>query len=606
MKSYLTLFIITLINLSLYAQQDNSIVAQIGKDKITARDFKLRFELSPYIPDDKYMYKDSVKYDFLYSWVAEKLWANEAERFGIDKTEKFNFYFKPIEELFVRDALFKKEVEDKVKLSADDINSGITKSQSKLSTQAIYTNDSTAIWDFYSQLKSSNNFDSLLSFNHQLSTKDIEVSLGSLMDEEIEDSLYSLGISQNTQPIHSEIGWVIFLLKNKIFSPVDLSDKKFINDMKKTIRNRRIQIRYKEYLNEILAGTKIDLNPESFKLIFDLIWNKIKNNAPQVDSVNYFEVRESDFESIINNTAKNDLSKTLFSLHDKNVDIESFLGQFAFDGFNVEQLDSLAVLNKLSYRAKHFVENQLITEEGYKQKLNLNPEVRNELAKWKENYLAQSYYNMVLDSINIKDSDVHEFYLNEFVNASNIKLVNVRLVSLKNLDEVSNVLDSLKNGKDFGDVIRKFGSTDSLVNGNGETGLRPVLMLGYIGKLALDLKLNEVYGPVQRNNAYTIMQVIERKDTNDSLKFAFEEVKNKLKDELRIKKLKERLKGTTASLSEKYDVKIFNNVLDQVQTSSIPMFVHRLMGFGGRIAGVPVLTPFSGWIQNSEKKKIFP
>jgi hypothetical protein len=36
------------------------------------------------------------------------------------------------------------------------------------------------------------------------------------------------------------------------------------------------------------------------------------------------------------------------------------------------------------------------------------------------------------------------------------------------------------------------------------------------------------------------------------------------------------------------------------------MFLHRYMGFGGRIAGVPILTPFSEWMDETVRKKLLP
>ena len=53
-------------------------------------------------------------------------------------------------------------------------------------------------------------------------------------------------------------------------------------------------------------------------------------------------------------------------------------------------------------------------------------------------------------------------------------------------------------------------------------------------------------------------------------------------------------------------IKIFTDVIDKVQTTQIPMFVNRLMGFGGRIAGMPLVTPFSDWINNNIKQKLLP
>ena len=260
---------------------------------------------------------------------------------------------------------------------------------------------------------------------------------------------------------------------------------------------------------------------------------------------------------------------------------------------------------KLNQKVKRFVEEQLITEEAYNRGLQLTPQVRNDLRIWKENYLAQLYFNNNLDSIKIKDNEVYNYYINELVNASNIRLINIRLVSINDLDEVSNIFDLLKKGKDFGDIVKSYGKTDTLVNEDGETGLKPVLLLGYVGSVASDLNLNEVYGPIKRNNAYTILQVIERQESNDSLKLSFESIKEQLRNDLRFKGLNERLKKITSELAQQNNVKIYNDVVDKIQTSQIPMFVHRLMGFGGRIAGVPLTTPFSGWINEEVKQKLF-
>ena len=165
-KSVSFLLICFLNNLNIYAQDDESIVAKIGNDNISVKDFKLRIELSPYIPANSKIDRHSAnefKSDFLYSLIAEKLWAKEAERIGLLTSEIFDFHFKPLEDLFVRDALFKREVEDKVKLSAEDVNSAIRRSQFKFQVQIISSADSIQIFTFFNELKETSNFDSLFS-----------------------------------------------------------------------------------------------------------------------------------------------------------------------------------------------------------------------------------------------------------------------------------------------------------------------------------------------------------------------------------------------------------------------------------------------------------
>lgn len=605
-KIYFVLIVHTLISTILIAQSDESVVARIGTDVITAKEFQLRYELSPYIPSNKELDYDSIKYDFLFSLIAEKLWANDAELQGIPNSERFKYLFQPLQDMFARDALFKVEVDNKVLLSADDINNGIRKSHDKLEAQIITTTDSAVIFSLYNQLGPDINFDSVFSKISNLTSNDFEISLGSLKDEEIEDSLYSLGVNCFTSPIKSEVGWVIFRIKNKIFTPFDLSNQKSVDNMKRIIRNRRIEKRYNEYLKGLLSGTTINIDKESFVLTYSNIWNILKNKTIINDSSKYFELSESDFNNIRSSLGAENLKKQLFTISNKASSINDFLSNLAFNGFSVTQLDSILVLQKVTQRVKRFVENQMITEEAYRLGLQLTPQVQNDIKLWQENYLAQLFYNQNLDSIKITDRDVYNYYLDQFVNSSNIRLINLRLISTKDLDEVSRIFELLKQGIDFGEIIKGYGRTDSLVNNMGETGLKPVLLLGYVGNVASNLKLNEVYGPIKRNDAYTILQVIGRQDSNDSLKLSFAKIKDQLKNDLRFKALNERLKKITSVLADKNNVKIFSNVVNKIQTSQIPMFVHRLMGFGGRIAGVPLTTPFSEWINNDVKLKLLP
>ena len=217
---YVLFFVLFLNCPAIYTQSSNNVVAEVGNEKITAMDFKIRFELSPYIPNNRNIDSDSIKYDFIYSLISEELWYKEAEKLGLSNTVDFDFYFNPLEDLFVRDALFKLEVKDKVTLSANDINNGIMKLQTKLKTQILSSPDSIEIFNTYKYLTTLMNFDSLNLNSNKLESTETDITLGKLRDEEIEDSLYSMKVNEFTTPIKSEVGWVIFRIMDQTFIPV--------------------------------------------------------------------------------------------------------------------------------------------------------------------------------------------------------------------------------------------------------------------------------------------------------------------------------------------------------------------------------------------------
>ncbi len=72
----LLLMIISVANLS----AQNSIIAEAGKEKISEKEFIYRFEFTPKTNFNEP--KDSAKINFLFSLIAEKLWAQEGEKLG--------------------------------------------------------------------------------------------------------------------------------------------------------------------------------------------------------------------------------------------------------------------------------------------------------------------------------------------------------------------------------------------------------------------------------------------------------------------------------------------------------------------------------------------
>ena len=128
---------------------DQKIITKIGSEIITVSEFIERYELNPQTNAGIVGAEASIKPEILYSIIAEKLWAMDAEKMGIVKTRQFDFYFKPIEDLFVRDALFRQEIENKITVSKSELEKGINKSQFTQVIRFISSQDSVSIFEFH-------------------------------------------------------------------------------------------------------------------------------------------------------------------------------------------------------------------------------------------------------------------------------------------------------------------------------------------------------------------------------------------------------------------------------------------------------------------------
>jgi hypothetical protein len=183
----------------------------------------------------------------------------------------------------------------------------------------------------------------------------------------------------------------------------------------------------------------------------------------------------------------------------------------------------------------------------------------------------------------------------------------MKVLNLNQLEEVENVLKSISSGKSFDEIVANYGKTDSLVNENGETELLPHIYFGDLGIVASKLNLNEVYGPIPRGDKYTLIMLKEKKEISDTTQIDFNSSKDYIKNYLFLKKFNSTIANQTIQLASKYGVKIYDDALSQIKTTGIPMFVHRLLGFGGRIAGVPLLDNWFYLIDINEfKSRLLP
>lgn len=613
MKSKISLIILIVIafNPLLFSQNADKILAEVGNQKITAKEFKLRYELSPFVSHRSKWNQDTIKTDFLFSMIAERLWYLDALEKGLENSEDFKFYFKPLQDIFLRDYLFKQEVEEKIKLSPNDITNAINNAQFKMKARIINTSDSIKIFEIYKLLSKNISLDSILKLPEFifLSSGEFEISLGSLKDEEVENYLFTLNPGEFSTPIRSEIGWVIFYITDKLFTPVDITNQKVVEDIKRTLKSRRVMIKAQEYLQNLMGNQTYNIDDTVFNQIFESIYKRIlkqTENNPDTIRASYV-LNDNDYRIIKSELGEPILQKSLFEIEGQKITVWDFLANLAFEEHRFQSKDKKQIYSQLLKFVKNFVAQQRLVIEAKRKNIDKNKNLLNELENWKINFLATQLRLGLLDSARVSDEEIVDYFKNEFRKDKNNTLMKLKILNLDNLEQVENVLNQISAGKSFDEILKSYGRTDTLVNDNGETELLPKFYFGSLGEIASKLSIREVYGPISRNGKYSLIEVVEKKEIQDTLEVDFESSKNYIKNYLFLKKFNEATSRQTLRLAEKYGVRVYEDVLKEIKTTSVPMFVHRLIGFGGRIAGVPLLDNWFQFIDIQEfKSKVLP
>ena len=584
------------------AQVNSKVVAKIGDKEITDSEFRARFELMPHITERQHD-EDSIKLDFLYSLVAEKLWALEAENLGYASSEVIKQSIADIEKMYVRDALFKKEVESKTSFTEKDAIRGMKKALTLLELDVFSSEDSTAINSIYQSLKSGAGFDSLKNIHNNFSSKDpLYISFGDLSDEMIEDSLYSLKAGQYTSPLKNNSGWFIFRL-NKIIPPKITAEEnqKYNTFVRTRTKERRAMKEVNEYLNKILSEKIVDIDKEIFRSLSDkvveIITTKTKKDTSGLFALNEFDVRD-----ILVSLPEQTINSPFIKFENDPMSLREYLYSLNLSGFIVNSKSPSVVENKLAASVKSFTEKELITREGYKQGLNNLPEVKKDIQLWKENYLAQILRNNFTDSTKVSEDEVYQRYLKTIKDSSSVTQVNIAEVLTDKLEIVEQVLNEIETGADFKQLAVIYTNRKWVKERGGDFGLFPVTMFGEIGKVAGTLNVGDVYGPLNTPEGYSVLKVLEKIESKSSFTKSFEEAKDQIRNDLFVEKLESKYNDFTKELARKYKVQMNESALAKLKLTNVQMFTYRYMGFGGKITAVPYTKPWYDWYHEMKQE----
>jgi parvulin-like peptidyl-prolyl isomerase len=577
--------------INLYSQT-NEVVAEIGDTKITAREFKLRYELMPKLSEFGFN-ADTLKNEFIHSLIAEKLWAKEAESEGYSNDGYFLATFGQLEKLFLKDALFKQEVESKIIIADEELERGMVRSRYTLNVQIWSGPDSADTYRIHELIGKGLSFDSI-------GIPEIDITYGSMDEDRIEDLLYSLKPGEYSDPVKVKNGWFIFHIKNRIFSTRD-DYETLLSRVNSHLKERKARETGRKFLSGFLKDVKADADTNMFKLLADKITDELRSKTPDEleKKENTLFLSEVSVKKIMESYSSAELDKSFININNKSLPLYEFLSFLKSDILAVRSADKNIVMLRLKYKIDYFIEQELLSEEARRRNLHLSNSYQDEIRLWKENYLAQMLRTKFMSGLSANDEEVYEFYLELSNRIDTVNQLNILEILSNDLDVVENVLNELGNGRDFRELAGLYTEREWTKSKGGEFGLFPINLFREISEIAVNMNVGEVYGPLKLPEGFSIFKLIEKKDAVKSYSADYETVKEQLRNDLLVKKYQDLIEDETFRLAEKYQVRINRDLLGRIKVLDVEMFTYRYIGFGGKIAAVPYTTPWHNW-----KKKI--
>lgn len=598
-KSTLNILILGLFPVLIIYPQENNILAGIGDKVITEQEFKVRYELTPQLFRENKKIVKELKFEFLYSLIAEKLFSKYGDEIRLDTSAAVKESLEYFEEMFVRDALYKKVIRGKAKSKADSLLTFYLANANNVQMIYIYSEDLKEINNIYNLIKLGVSFDSLFAELKTDKNDTLVVSVGEL-NKSVEDQLFPLPDGSVSNPIRMQDGWYIFKILRR-YNPVLYKSKGWENDYKNSERiaiERAESELYNIYIKDFLSDKKMSINSKLLRIVASEIYSVLNNRYSEEKSSPPYSLSIFDIPDIKKKLGSETLNLTIVDLVTKKYSVDNFISFLKFDILSVDKIINSYIFNALSNKLRKFAEYKMLADEGFRLGLQNSDDVKKQIQMWKDNYYMQLITSSFIDSADVTDQELQSYLQSSSKNIKT-KKVNIIQIFSENLETIEKILTEIESGKDFREIAEYYSSLYPVTQDKIESGYFSVNENGEIGRIADKMKLNEIYGPVPVDNRFLIFKLIDIKE--DSVKISLN-ANEELRRELGYKKQHKSFNNFISNLAVKYNLKIFPDVLNNIQVLSLQSIAYNYLGFGGRILAVPLLNMNMEWVQEWKNK----
>lgn len=591
---------------NLYSQSSKEIVAKAGSITITKDEFYKRYEFIPHATDKEGFDSTSFKKNFLYTLIAEKLLAQAANKEGLDKSQNFYATMENLSNIYLRDALYKKEVLDKIVVTDSAVATGRVRMMRSVRTKFIFSQDEREIEKLYTDIGLGASFDSILTKRpERKEQKDAaEVTFGT-MNEKMEDAIYKVGVGQVTPPIELKEGWYICKIYS-VTSKMDLSESEK-SKVENVIKSRIADNIYQEFYVKFFKGIVVNADRSMVEKLYQVFMNYINDNEKNLlkNKGGKYRIGESDIPRLKKSFTEKELNEIIIKFPKEPVTLSKLFDYLAFQDFEFFTFDSTQIKSRLNSYISFYIKSELLAREAKKRGYDKLPEITSELKMWKDYYLSHKMMKKFFQNQTVSDDDAYNFFVKANRVIQQPDEFNISEILTTDLNTIELALNELDHGADFKELAKKYTIRDSLKLQGGESGFFKESEKGEIGKAAAHMKIGEVFGPIKTQEGYSLIKLLDKREGKKEKVATFDEAKEDIKNILRTEKMYKNLDNTTAKLASEYGVEINEAALNSIKVSSTNMIVLRRFGFGGQLLAVPYTPNFSSWFKRFEllKKK---
>ncbi len=389
------------------------VVARVGNRNITVEDFRYNYEFGlPHLkqgPDRKRSYLDFM--------IKEQILSLDGYRLGLDKTKRVQMLEKELLDELLVEELFRKEVNEKIKISPEEIKEAITKSKVKWKLR-YWSEPNLEYANSVCQAMRHRGYSAVISdilnSNPEVNLKldEFETDYLTWLDvsPELLSAIKDLPIGEISDPVEMNGVYHIFQIADIRREP--LTDYEFqskAGTYKKIIYYRKLQKKAAKFVSSYMTPKNVVTKGDAFRKLSDAVMEWDKNREENHNNFSDAIKETKDKDSALFKL-KNSLHQTLVTFEKTKWTIKDFIGRFNFNSIKAESKEKNSFRSVLNQQIALTVRNHFFINDARKNDLHKSPTVKKQLQDWRDKWVYEEVRRFYTKNLKISDEQAKAYF----------------------------------------------------------------------------------------------------------------------------------------------------------------------------------------------------
>ena len=395
---------------------EEEILARVGDEVITARDFRLNYEFGfPHL-----MRTNDRKSEYLDKMVAELILANEGYNRGLQDTESIQRAVETITEERLIEEVFQRHVLSKIEVDENEIRQEVQKmsvsfefsflpAQSKIHGE--YLRNQLLDLPFSDVVQAMINDTGLNELDPDRFRSGLTPALD--MDPALLDHFKDLELHTPSNPIKYQGQWYLFIVDNIVrepISPSELSEKEV--SARKIIYNRKAMAGAASFVSDTMDPLKVETVRGPFNALAELMYQWYENEDAPSGPL---------WEVVVEKNGKKDYLAGIYELRDQTLvttseqawTVQAVLEKLNAGRYTMRSDNLRDFTVRLADVIALVIRDSRLIEMAEYEDLDQDPDLKRDIRKWQNKWVFRAMRTKVFKDIPFNDSLVFDYVREE-------------------------------------------------------------------------------------------------------------------------------------------------------------------------------------------------